>query len=170
MPSKQKIWVRVSLLAKVKHLQKIQTPIESVYHSKQFLQYLIKRGEHGLIENLFRKELIKCAENQKDFAKNFSTIFKNIFLTTKPLINVKSRRKGSKNIYIPFKITSQYGTFLAASWIIDSVKEKKKRNFMKEFLLEINETFLQKSSSVVKYKNLHKLADENLSNLKKRKR
>jgi ribosomal protein S7 len=68
-------------------MQKISTK-----NYKNFLQYFMK--------NL----------NQS----NFDTILKTAFTNTTPVVGVKTARKGSKNIYVPTRLTPRRGKFLAA--------------------------------------------------------
>jgi ribosomal protein S7 len=46
--------------------------------------------------------------------KNFKTTLTNAFLNTTPYVSVKTKRKGSKNIYLPLKITKKRGKYLSA--------------------------------------------------------
>jgi ribosomal protein S7 len=46
--------------------------------------------------------------------KNYENTLKNAFLNTTPYVSVKTKRKGSKNIYIPLKISPKRGKFLSA--------------------------------------------------------
>jgi ribosomal protein S7 len=138
---------------------------EKLYVSnyKQLLQYLIKKGKKNKLENLFRKNVCHWSTFPN---KKFEFVLEKAFLYTIPFIGVKTKRKGSKNIYIPVKLTSRKGKFLSAKWIITAGTSKKKRNFLEGILEELIESSLQKSSSTKKRNDLHKLAEESLVNLR----
>ena len=98
--------------------------------------------------------------------KNFKTTLTNAFLNTTPYVSVKTKRKGSKNIYLPLKITKKRGKYLSAKWLLTNSFAKQKRNFYEGIVEELIDSSLKKSLSVKKRDELHKLADESLVNLK----
>lgn len=135
----------------------------SVTNYKQFLQYLIKKGKKNKLENIFRKNICYWGTLQN---KKFDFVLEKAFSNTIPFVGVKTKRKGSKNIYVPIRLTLRKGKFLSAKWMITAGTLKKRRNFFEGILEELIESSLQKSSSAKKRNDLHKLAEESLVNLR----
>jgi small subunit ribosomal protein S7 len=132
---------------------------------KNLLQYLLKKGKKSLLENKFKQGIVFWMKNTSP--KNYENTLKNAFLNTTPYVSVKTKRKGSKNIYIPLKISPKRGKFLSAKWILASSFTKQNHNFFESIVEELIESSLKKSSSVKKRDDLHKLAEESLVNFKK---
>ena len=143
-----------------KAFKKIQS---SALNYKHLLQYIIKKGKKYTLEKIFRKGLIFWLKNIPN--KNFCFIFENAFINTTPSINVKTKRKGSKNIYIPFPISVKRGKFLAAKWLIAGAFLKKKRFLYEGILEELLESSSKQSSSIKKCEELYSLAEESLTNI-----
>jgi ribosomal protein S7 len=79
------------------------------------MQYAIKKGNKNKIENIFRSLLFYIIKNpnlQNNF--NFNDIF-NAISNTSPKMSVKTKRKGSKNIYIPITITENHSKYLSSN-------------------------------------------------------
>lgn len=125
---------------------------------------MIKKGKKSTLENIFRSGLKHWAKNIPN--KSFNPVFKNAFLNTTPYVSVKTKRKGSKNIYVPLKITANRGKFLSAKWIISNASSRNKRYISEGIVDELIESSSKKSLSVKKRDELHKLAEESLVNLR----
>jgi ribosomal protein S7 len=130
------------------------------------MQYAIKKGNKNKIENIFRSLLFYIIKNpnlQNNF--NFNDIF-NAISNTSPKMSVKTKRKGSKNIYIPITITENHSKYLSSNWLITHSKLKNNNTFYKNLAEELNESSKKKSLSFKKCYEMHKLAEASLSNLK----
>ena len=99
-------------------------PESPALNYKKLLKYLIKKGKKNTLEILFRKGIIFWIKDIQN--KDFNEVLMNAFLNTIPFINVKTKRKGSRNIYIPMKISEKKGDFLASNWILTNAFAKKK--------------------------------------------
>lgn len=132
------------------------------------LQLLIKKGYKYSLEQLFKRSLIFWI---KHYTKNkFLSVLHLAFLNLTPRVSVITKRKGSKNIYIPYRLSKKKSRFLAARWLITNAFLKKKRNFFEGILEELLECSLKMSISLKKKEELLKLAEENLHNLKKKRK
>jgi ribosomal protein S7 len=130
------------------------------------LQYLIKKGKKYTLEILFKKSLLNWIQtySSKNFSLTLDAAFKNLI----PHVGVITKRKGSKNIYIPYRLSKKRQNFLATKWILLNALAKKKRKFYDGILEELIECSSKTSISIKKKEELLKLAEENLHNLKKR--
>jgi len=131
------------------------------------LQYLIKKGKKYTLEVLFKKSLINWMQNHS--TKKFSVILDSAYKNLIPHVGVITKRKGSKNIYIPYRLSKKKQNFLATKWILINALAKKKRKFYDGILEELIECSSKTSLSIKKKEELLKLAEENVHNLKKRK-
>lgn len=137
---------------------------DSIEKYKHLLQYIIKKGKKATLETKFRQGLLYWIKTIE--ASNFEKTLDNAFLNVTPYVSVKTKRKGSKNIYLPLKITNRRSKYLGSTWILKHGLAKKKRNFIEGVVDEIFESSLNKSLSVKKRDDLHKLAEESLVNFK----
>lgn len=135
----------------------------SVLNYKTLLQHRIKQGKKNTIEKKFTQGLIFWAKSNLE--KDFDFILEKAFLNATPFIGVKSKRKGSKNIFLPKKLSTNRSMFLATKWILTNSFEKKKRHFYEGLFEELIESSKKKSASVKKREDLHKLAEESLTNM-----
>ena len=130
------------------------------------IPYAVKKGNKNKIENIFRTLLFYIIKNPQTFNDfNYNHILNSVKNIT-PSLGVKTKRKGSKNIYLPVPITKARGKFLASTWLIKNAKSKQNTKFYKNLSEEILESTFKKSISFKKCFELHKLAETSLSNIK----
>lgn len=133
-------------------------------HYKKFIKFSTKKGKKHTIENNYRKALFHAAKKQENFWKITNLAIEN----TTTYLNVKVKRQGSKNIYIPIKIKDNYRTFLAYNWILSNLKNKSSLKFYQKFINEIVQTAENKSASSKKKTEVYKLVEENIHNIWKK--
>jgi ribosomal protein S7 len=133
---------------------------------KILIQFALKCGNKNLMENIFKKGLIFWSKNENFEKNSFIFTIKNAFLNTNAIITVKTKRKGSRNIYIPKKLTKNHSKFLSNSWIIKNAYTKNKNKFFEAVIDELIKSSSNESFSVKNRNDLHKLAEENIVNLK----
>lgn len=131
---------------------------------KNFSQHLIKKGKKTTIENVFKKGVIHLMKNADSI--KFDKTLKKAFNCIKPGVGLKTKRRGSKNIYIPYRLTERRSKYISANWILTSALSRNKRKLYEKIVEELVETSLKKSSSNKKYTEMFKLAEESLINLK----
>lgn len=132
------------------------------------MQYTIKKGNKAKIEKMFRSLLFFIVKNP-NIQNNFK--FEDILIACKetmPKISVKTKRKGSKNIYVPCTITASRSKYLSSSWILFHAKNKSNNKFYKNLAEELNESSKKKSQSFRKCHEVHKLAEISINNLKEK--
>ena len=142
--------------------------INNISHEyNNLIRFSIKKGKKEKIENIYRKALFKFAEQKKvKFWLTLNQAIDNITI----VLNVKIKRIGSKNIYIPFLIKKNHSIFLAYSWIIKGAKNRKEKKFSNKILNEIIETAENKSAASKKKLEIYTLVKENTKYKKKEKR
>ena len=130
------------------------------------IQHAIKKGNKNKIENIFKKMLFDMKITS--FSNNnfyFNSILKAVENIT-PIVGIKTKRKGSKNIYIPFPLTESRSNFLSSNWLIQNSLLKQNKSFHKNLIEELSETANKKSNSFKKYYDLQKLAETSSINVK----
>jgi len=152
----------------------------SLINYKNLMQYRIKQGKKTLIENTFKKGLLFWMKTKsvnpvsiENVNKNKPITFNNVLNqalhNVTPFVNIKTKRKGSKNIYIPVRLTLRHSKFLAAKWILTTADIKSTSKFYENLINELKESAVNKSLSVKKYIELYKVVEENLIYKKKKK-
>ena len=134
-------------------------------HYKNFIQFSTKKGKKETTEKNFRNSLFNVAKQNK--IRFWSVVDKAVKNTTVSL-NVKVKRQGSKNIYIPIKIKDNYSIFLSYNWILTNAKKRNERKFFKKFINEIIDTAENKSLTSKKKIEIYKLIEDNVNNISKR--
>lgn len=134
-------------------------------HYKNFIQFATKKGKKETMENTLRKSLFDVAKKNK---VQFWTVVDKAVKNTTISLNVKVKRQGSKNIYIPIKIKDGYSKFLSYNWILKSAKKRHESKFHNKFINEIIETADNKSVTSKKKMEIYKLIEDNVSNISKR--
>ena len=128
------------------------------------VNFFVKKGKKQTVEKFFKKSVEQWI--LKGSKQNFSLMIDKAFINTKPFVGVVTKRKGSKNIYIPQKLSSKRSLFTALKWIRETTSSNQK--FFENFVEELNKCSLKTSIVIKKREELLKLAEDNLSNLKKK--
>lgn len=150
---------------KKKHINVIKIK-ERQNFIKNLIPYAIKKGNKNKIENIFRTLLFYIIKNPQIYNDFNYDLFLNSIKNVTPALSVKTKRKGSKNIYLPIPITKMRSKFLASTWLIKSAKTKQHTKFYKNLAEEFLESAKKKSLSFKKCFELHKLVETSLSNIK----
>ena len=174
---KNKNFLRINLLKKYRFNLKnnISTNLKQTYllNSENYINkntygsltnFFVKKGKKQTVEKFFKKSVEKWILSSAK--QNFSSMIDKAFLNTKPYVGVVTKRKGSKNIYIPQKLSPKRSLFTALKWIRENASSNKK--FFENFVEELNKCSLKTSIAIKKREELLKLAEDNLSNLKKK--
>lgn len=153
-----------SFLNKIELKNKKTATIREIYSN--LIQYAIKKGNKNTIENILLKMLFNI--KKKKLTNNvltFDGILK-AFENITPVVGIKTKRKGSKNIYIPIALTKNRSRYLASNWLIENALLKQNKSFQENLAEELFESSLKKSNSFKKYYDLQKLAESSTNNLK----
>ena len=138
------------------------------YEYINLIQYAIKKGNKNKIENIFRSLLFFITRTPSLYNNfNFEDIKKAIS-NTSPSMGVTVKRKGSKNAYVPFKITPARSKFLSSKWIITHARLKTNKNFYKSLAEEIVNSSKKTSLSSKKRNDLHELSIASCKDLNKK--
>lgn len=147
-----------------KKYEKIEIRPKYITDYKKFSQHLIKKGKKYTVENIFKAGILHWMKHMDSL--EFEDVLKKAFVCVKPGVGLKTKRKGSKNIYIPYRLTTRRSEYLSANWMLTSALARNKRKLSEKIIEELVETSLKKSSSNKKYEEMFKLAEESLINVR----
>jgi len=115
-------------------------------------------GKKQKAENILKKVFNNISKQNKDPIVIFNKALEN----TKPILEVRSKRKGATVYQIPVPITEKRQISLGISWIIETVRKKSSsRGIVLNLTDELLNASEGKGSSVQKKLDLHKLAKKN---------
>ena len=88
------------------------------------------------------------------------------FKNTKPWVGLKKRRKGSKNIFIPYKIYGNRRKHLGAKLMLNNIFSKKPRYIYQGIVEELINSALNKSEAIKERFKIHEEAFKNIKNIR----
>jgi len=99
------------------------------------------------------------------YHQDIINIFEKAILNLQPFFEVKKVRIAGNTYQVPANLSKKRKEKKAMNWLIESAKEKKKKNTSKNFenclALEIYDAFLKQGTARQKRNDLHKLAEAN---------
>jgi len=132
--------------------------IIDTYSFQKFTCKLMVSGKKQKAEGILKKVFDNISKQNKDPIEVFNKALKN----TKPILEVRSKRKGTTIYQIPVPITEKRQISLGISWIIDTVRKK---SSSRGIILNLTDELLNASEgkglSVQKKLDLHKVAKKN---------
>jgi len=96
-----------------KEKKKLKIYPDYIKNYKNFSQHLIKKGKKSTVESVFKKGLIHLMKNSDSL--NFDQILTKSFKCITPGVGLKTKRRGSKNIYIPYRLTERRSKYISAN-------------------------------------------------------
>ena len=141
----------------------------------RFINFLTKKGKKATAESLFLKTLYLLSQKVHEVevlsarsANGSSSLFSLVnqaIENVKPLFEVKKVRVAGTTYQVPSLVEQNRQENLAMNWLIQSAKERKKKNPSQSFesclAFEIFEAFQKQGQARNKRNELHKLAETN---------
>tara|TARA_B100002003_G_scaffold211136_1_gene207365 strand:- start:144 stop:614 length:471 start_codon:yes stop_codon:yes gene_type:complete len=140
--------------------ERINIP-DAKYESKlvsQFIKSLMRDGKKSVAESIMYEAFDIIEKNTNESALK---IFERAVENVKPLIEVKSRRVGGSTYQVPTEIRFSRRTALGMRWIIGFAKNRSEKGMSRKLAGELLDAANQKSASVKKKEDTHKMADAN---------
>ncbi|MDP6681521.1 MAG: 30S ribosomal protein S7 [Desulfobacterales bacterium] len=140
--------------------ERINIP-DAKYESKlvsQFIKSLMRDGKKSVAESIMYEAFDIIEKNTNESALK---IFERAVENVKPLIEVKSRRVGGSTYQVPTEIRFSRRTALGMRWIIGFAKNRSEKGMSRKLAGELLDAANQKSASVKKREDTHKMADAN---------
>ncbi|HJO61617.1 MAG: 30S ribosomal protein S7 [Desulfobacterales bacterium] len=140
--------------------ERINIP-DAKYESKlvsQFIKSLMRDGKKSVAESIMYEAFDIIEKNTNESALK---IFERAVENVKPFIEVKSRRVGGSTYQVPTEIRFSRRTALGMRWIIGFAKNRSEKGMSRKLAGELLDAANQKSASVKKKEDTHKMADAN---------
>ena len=140
--------------------ERINIP-DAKYESKlvsQFIKSLMRDGKKSVAESIMYEAFDIIEKNTNESALK---IFERAVENVKPFIEVKSRRVGGSTYQVPTEIRFSRRTALGMRWIIGFAKNRSEKGMSRKLAGELLDATNQKSASVKKKEDTHKMADAN---------
>ena len=124
----------------------------------KFINYIMQDGKKSLAIQLLNEtfEEIK-SKGQKDPEGIFMKAMENVM----PKIEVRPKRVGGSIYQVPQEVKAKRQLFLAAKWILDSVRAKKGVGFSKLLATELIDAANEWGNAVKKKLDVYKMAEAN---------
>lgn len=125
---------------------------------EKFINYIMLDGKKSLARKLLDDtfEEIK-AKGQKNPRGIFDRAMENVM----PKIEVRPKRVGWSIYQVPQEVNSKRQLFLAARWILESVRAKKWTTFSKLLAVELIDAANETGNAVKKKLDVYKMAEAN---------
>ena len=133
-------------------------PIFSDLEVAKFMNFLMIGGKKGASEKIFYGAIdIVKSRTKKDGIDIFKLAVKN----AAPLLEVKSRRIGGANYQVPIEVAKHRQFFLAAHWIINSVRKRSGRAMSERLAAELISAANNEGGAIKKKEDTHRMAEAN---------
>lgn len=125
---------------------------------EKFINYIMLDGKKSLARKLLDDtfEEIK-AKGQKNPRGIFDRAMENVM----PKIEVRPKRVGWSIYQVPQEVNAKRQLFLAARWILDSVRAKKGTTFSRLLAVELIDAANETGNAVKKKLDVYKMAEAN---------
>lgn len=125
---------------------------------KKFVNYIMLDGKKSVAIKLMNDTFTEIKnKGQKDPEAIFMKAIENVM----PKIEVRPKRVWGSIYQVPQEVKSKRQLFLAAKWILASVRSKKWTNFSKLLSWELIDAANETGNAVKKKLDVYKMADAN---------
>ena len=133
-------------------------PIYNSVMVTKFINGLMLKGKKTIAEKVFYGAMEKIAEKSEDEPlKVFKTAMENVA----PTVEVKSRRIGGATYQVPIEVSKDRRNTLAIRWIVANARNRGERTMTERLVGELLDAANNRSGSVKKKDEVHRMADAN---------
>lgn len=133
-------------------------PIYNSVMVTKFINGLMLKGKKTIAEKVFYGAMEKIAEKSEDEPLK---IFKTAVDNVAPTVEVKSRRIGGATYQVPIEVTKDRRNTLAIRWIVSNARKRGERTMTERLVGELLDAANNRSGSVKKKDEVHRMADAN---------
>jgi len=124
----------------------------------KFITSIMRKGKKSLAESILYEAFDIVEEKTKESPIK---IFEKAIENVKPIIEVKSRRVGGSTYQVPTEIRPFRRTALGIRWIIQYAHQRSEKNMASKLAGEFIDAANERSASVKKKEDTHKMAEAN---------
>lgn len=130
------------------------------YLVRKFINHLMLDGKKLAAEKIFKKVLLDLQKNERQLSLK---IFLQAIENVKPLVEIRSVRRGGATYQIPIPLEEKRSISLGIKWLIDSARKRRNSNMVANLSLVISEAAKNLGESVKKKESIHQIALKNRS-------
>lgn len=134
---------------------------DPIYHSilvSQLVNKVLSRGKKTLAERIVYDALDLIQEKNGGDALG---ILKKAIESTKPELEVRSRRVGGATYQVPVEIKGRRATTLSIRWIVSYSRKRREKTMAQRLANELMDAANGVGASVKRREDLHKMAESN---------
>ncbi len=143
------------------HIKRKALKPDPFYNSlliSQFINSVMQGGKKSVSQKIVYGSMNTIKEKaQEDPLKVYEKAVQNV----RPLLETKSRRVGGATYQVPIEVRQSRSSTLAVRWIIRFAKERPGKTMTDKLANEIMDAANQRSGSVKKKEDTHKMAEAN---------
>ena len=130
---------------------------DSVEVSK-FINNLMIDGKKSLSERIFYEALDICQEKS---GQPGLTVFTQALNTSKPSLEVKSRRVGGATYQVPVEVRPSRRNALAMRWLVDAARKRNEKSMTDRLAGELMDAADKRGGAARKKDEVHRMAEAN---------
>jgi small subunit ribosomal protein S7 len=124
----------------------------------KFINGLMRRGKKSTAEQIMYGAMDIVAERtHEDPIK----VFEKALETTKPMVEVKSRRVGGSTYQVPVEIRPERRNALSIRWLIGFAKKRGEKSMKAKLAGELMDAANNRGAAVKKKEDTHRMAEAN---------
>ncbi len=133
-------------------------PIYNSVMVTKFINGVMLAGKKSVAEKAFYSAMEKIAEKTGEEPLK---VFKKAIDSVAPTLEVKSRRIGGATYQVPLEVTKDRRHTLAIRWIVSYARGRSEKTMTDKLVGEILDASNNRSGSVKKKDDVHRMADAN---------
>lgn len=144
------------------HISKRELTPDSVYNSRlvtRFINNLMYDGKRSIGSRIFYDALEKVAKKRKE--DNPLELFKKVVESSRPLVEVRSKRVGGANYQVPIEVKPDRAIALSFRWILKFSRARKEKSMSDRLAAEFDDILSNNGATMKKRDEVHKMADAN---------
>jgi small subunit ribosomal protein S7 len=116
-------------------------------------------GKRSIGSRIFYDALEKVAKKRKE--DNPLELFKKVVESSRPLVEVRSKRVGGANYQVPIEVKPDRAIALSFRWILKYSRARKEKSMSDRLAAEFDDILSNNGATMKKRDEVHKMADAN---------
>ena len=144
------------------HVTKREQVPDALYNSKlvtRFINNLMKQGKRNTASRIFYDSLEKLSKTHG--GENPLELFKKTIDSSKPIVEVRSKRIGGANYQVPIEVKPDRAVALALRWILGFARLRKEKSMSDRLAGEFSEILKNTGATMKKREEVHRMAEAN---------
>lgn len=142
-------------------IEKREMQPDPIYNSPlvtKFINCLMQDGKKSVAEKVFYGALEVIRKKTKDDPLK---VFKQALESTKPRVEVRSRRVGGATYQVPVEVNLYRQTSLAIRWLISYARARSEKKMANRLASEFLDAAQGRGTAIKKREDMHRMAEAN---------